>query len=99
MAQNRLSWKHSGFSIDNSVMLYPQKEYTFKQDGYFHIEYTHWADDFVILIDGHRKWNWLKDAVFRRLKQELNKIGVIINEEKTKIVDISKKRIVQFPGI
>ena len=26
MAQNLLSWKHSGFSIDNSVLLYPHDD-------------------------------------------------------------------------
>ena len=26
MARNLLSWKHSGFSIDNSVMLYPHDD-------------------------------------------------------------------------
>ena len=28
-------------------------------DGYLHIEYARWADDCVILIDGHQKWDWL----------------------------------------
>jgi len=30
-------------------MLERAKDYTFKQDGYFHIEYARWADDIVIL--------------------------------------------------
>jgi RNA-directed DNA polymerase len=36
-------------------------------DGYQHIEYARWADDLVILIDGHSKWDWLMRGAYKRL--------------------------------
>jgi RNA-directed DNA polymerase len=47
-------------------MLERAKEVT-SGDGYQHIEYARWADDLVILIDEHPKWDWLEKAVYIRL--------------------------------
>ncbi len=51
-------------------------------DGYLHIEYARWADDCVILVDGHQKWDWLEKAAYKRLKEELHKLKVELNIEK-----------------
>lgn len=69
-----------------------------KKDGYIHIEYSRFADDLVIQIDGHHKWSWLVEFTMFRLKQEFEKIGVKINTEKTKIVDLNKGEIFSFLG-
>jgi RNA-directed DNA polymerase len=69
-------------------MLEKAKAFTKKKDGYIHIEYTRFSDDIVILIDGHPKWKWLIEFTMSRLKQEFEKIGVKVNMEKTKIINL-----------
>ncbi len=61
---------------------------TTREGKYTHVTYVRWADDLVILVDGHRKWDWLYVGIQRRLREELSKIGVEINQEKTKEVDL-----------
>lgn len=68
------------------------------EGGYTHITYARWADDLVILVDGYRKWDWLYKGVQRRLREELNKLGVMINEEKTRVVDLKKGAKFTFLG-
>jgi RNA-directed DNA polymerase len=79
-------------------MLEKAKEVSNQMDGYEHLEYVRWADDLVILIDGSRKWKWLEQAIHIRLREELSKIKVKLNEEKTKIVDIKEGEIFSFLG-
>jgi len=67
-------------------------------DGYQHIEYARWADDIVILIDEHSKWDWLEKAVYKRLQEELAKLKVAINTDKTRIVDLRKGEAFSFLG-
>ena len=68
------------------------------EDGYLHIEYARWADDCIILIDGHQKWDWLEKAAYKRLKDELCKLKVELNIEKTKIVDLKRDETFSFLG-
>lgn len=79
-------------------MLEKAKEVCKQGDGYDHVEYTRWADDLVILIEGHRKWKRLEQAIDKRLRQELSKIKVELNEEKTKTVDLKKGETFSFLG-
>jgi RNA-directed DNA polymerase len=79
-------------------MLEKAKEFTKKKDGYTHIEYARFADDLVILVDEYHKWNWLIEFTLFRLKQEFDKIGVKINTEKTKIVNLLKGETFSFLG-
>lgn len=79
-------------------MLERAKEVSKLSDGYGHIEYVRWADDLVILIDGYRKWQWLERAINIRLRQELLKIKVELNEEKTKTVDLKNGETFSFLG-
>jgi RNA-directed DNA polymerase len=65
-------------------MLEKAKEVSEQTDGYEHIEYTRWADDLVILVNGQEKWLWLRQAIHRRLREELKKIKVEMNEDKTR---------------
>ena len=44
----------------------------------------------MILIDGYRKHEWLLRAVEKRLREELAKLHVEVNEEKSRIVDLTK---------
>lgn len=56
---------------------------------YTHIEYARFADDLVILVDYHPRWDWLMDAAFKRLVQEFDTLCVTVNESKTRIVNVS----------
>ena len=66
--------------------------------GYEQIAYARFADDIVIAINGHPAVSWLIDKSIRRLKEELEKLKVTINMEKTKIVDVSKDETFTFLG-
>jgi len=68
-------------------MLEKAKQST-REGKYTHLEYARFADDAVILVDGHYKWDWLWAGINKRLREELNKLQVHINEEKTKQLDL-----------
>lgn len=78
-------------------MLEKAKEVT-KEGKYQHIEYARWADDLVILINRHPKWEWLEGTVHKRLEEELAKLEVDVNKEKTKVVDLKKGEAFGFLG-
>jgi RNA-directed DNA polymerase len=79
-------------------MLEREKAASQKIDGYQHLEYARWADDVVILVDGHKKWKGLEQTIHLRLREELTKIKVELNEEKTKIMDLAKGETFSFLG-
>ena len=55
---------------------------TTRRGQYTNVQYARFADDLVILIDSHPRHDWLVKAVERRLREELAKLRVEINEEK-----------------
>jgi RNA-directed DNA polymerase len=65
---------------------------------YTHVQYARFADDMVILIDSHRRCDWLTKAMEKRLREELAKLQVEINEEKSKIVDLANGGNFTFLG-
>jgi RNA-directed DNA polymerase len=56
---------------------------------YTAIEYARFADDVVILVDAYPRHDWLLKAVRKRLGEELAKLEVEVNEEKTRVVDLA----------
>jgi RNA-directed DNA polymerase len=69
-----------------------------KQRQYTVVQYARFADDLVILIHA-RHWNdWLVKAVEKRLREELSKLQVEINEEKSRTIDLSKGERFSFLG-
>lgn len=54
------------------------------------LEYVRFADDLVILVHDHPRYDWLLRAVDRRLREALAKLEVEINEEKSRTVDLAK---------
>ena len=52
----------------------------------------------MILIDAHPRHDWLVKAVERRLREELAKLRVEINEEKSRMVDLAKGESFSFLG-
>jgi RNA-directed DNA polymerase len=71
---------------------------TTPQNGYQKVEYARFADDLVVLVDGHWKSEWIWQGVNKRLREELNKLQVQINETKTKCIDLSKQESFNFLG-
>jgi RNA-directed DNA polymerase len=65
---------------------------------YTRVEYARFADDMVLLIDSHPRQDWLVKAVARRVREELVKLKVEINEEKSRMVDLSKGESFCFLG-
>lgn len=78
-------------------MLEKAKEST-REGKYTHVEYARFADDVVILVDGHPKWDWLWAGINKRLREELSKLQVHINEEKTRQLDLVKGDSFSFLG-
>ena len=55
------------------------------------VEYARFADDLVILVDSHPRQQWLRGAVEKRLREELAKLQVEVNEEKSRKVDLQAR--------
>jgi Reverse transcriptase (RNA-dependent DNA polymerase)/Group II intron, maturase-specific domain len=62
------------------------------------VEYARFADDLVIWIDAYRRQRWLRKALEKRLREQLAKLEVEINEEKSRVVDLAKGEKFAFPG-
>src|SRR5436305_7505146 len=71
---------------------------TTRRGQYTHVQYARFADDLVILVDSHPRHDWLVKAVEKRLREELAKLRVQINEEKSRKVDLSKEEKFSFLG-
>jgi len=75
-----------------------QAKETTRYGKFTYIEYARFADDLVILIDAHPRHDWLMGAVEKRLREELAKLQVEINEEKSRTVDLSRGESFGFLG-
>src|SRR3954464_15496975 len=62
------------------------------------VEYARFADDLVILVDSHQRQQWLRQAVEKRLREELAKLEVEVNEEKSRKVDLERGESFGFLG-
>jgi RNA-directed DNA polymerase len=60
---------------------------------YTYIEYARFADDLVILIDAYKRHDWLVRAVDKRLREELGRLQVEINDEKSRTVDLERTAV------
>ena len=52
----------------------------------------------VVLVDGYYRWDWLLARVYKRLLEELAKLDVTVNEEKTRLVDLKEGGKFSFLG-
>ena len=71
---------------------------TTRRGKYPNVQYARFADDLVVLIDSHPRHEWLFRAVEKRLREELAKLRVAVNEEKSRKVDLSKGESFGFLG-
>src|SRR5213594_1581734 len=62
-----------------------------RKGAYTYVEYARFADDLVVLIDdAHQSRKGLFRAVERRLREEFARLGVEINEEKSRMVNLER---------
>ena len=59
-----------------------------QEKGYDEINYHRWADDIVILVNPHPTKEWIVNRAKQRLGEELNKLQVTMNKDKTKITHV-----------
>src|SRR5881296_4196916 len=69
-----------------------------REGAYTRVDYARYADDLVILVDWHRRHDWLLRAVHRRLREELAKLDLRLNEEKSRLVDLRQGETFGFLG-
>jgi RNA-directed DNA polymerase len=71
---------------------------TTRRGKYTHVQYARFADDMVILIDSHPRNDWLMRAVNKRLREELARLRVEINEDKSRTIDLTRGGSFGFLG-
>lgn len=69
-----------------------------RRKGYYNLDFIRSADDMVILVHGHSNEDWLLEKVQKRLKEELDKLHVQMNDEKTKVVNLKEGGCFSFLG-
>ena len=82
---------------DVDKMLEKAKEIT-RQGKWIYIEYARFADDLVVTVSSHYHQTWLRRAIEKRLREEFAKLGVEVNEEKSRIVDLKRNESFGFLG-
>ncbi len=83
----------------NEVDAMLERAKTVTQDGgYTYVEYVRYADDLAVLVNGHWRNAWLLTAVNRRLREELAKLDLSVNEEKSRVVDLTTGEAFGFLG-
>src|SRR3984893_9022565 len=71
---------------------------TTRNGKYTYVQYARFADDLVILIDSYPRHDWLVKAVNKRLREELARLRVEINEEKSRLANLAKGDSFGFLG-
>jgi len=71
---------------------------TTRRGKYPNVQYARFADDLVVLLDSHPRQDWLIRAVEKRVREELGKLRVEINEEKSRKVDLRQGEGFSFLG-
>jgi RNA-directed DNA polymerase len=78
-------------------MLEQLKETT-RQGPYTYLEYARFADDLVVLVDGYRRHARLAQVAERKLREAWAQLDLQVNEEKSRIVDLSQGESFGFLG-
>jgi RNA-directed DNA polymerase len=69
-----------------------------RNGAHTYVEYARWADDLVVLVNNDRRQDWLVEAVARRLREEFATLDLRVNEDKSRIVDLSRGESFGFLG-
>lgn len=85
------------FLTEIDLMLEKAQVVTQRQ-GYQNLRYTRFADDLVVLVDSHpRSARWV-ELVERRLREELTKLDLTVNEAKSRRVFVGAGETFDFLG-
>src|SRR6202171_3022685 len=96
--ERRASCRFSNVYLnEGDTMLERAKEVT-RAERWTNVEYARFADDLVVLVDGHPRQRWLRAAVERRLREELATLQVEVNEEKSRRADLTQGERFGFLG-
>jgi RNA-directed DNA polymerase len=68
------------------------------QGSFEAVNYHRFADDIVITVDGHHSKRGWAERALHRLQEQLAPLGVELNEEKTKVVNLLKGEAFGFLG-
>lgn len=85
------------FLNDVDRMLEKAQEKT-RQGRYEVVQYTRFADDLVVLVSSHARAKHWASIVERRIREELEKLDLTVNEEKSRIVDFAAGEPFDFLG-
>jgi RNA-directed DNA polymerase len=85
------------FLNDVDRMLEQAQAHT-KQGAYDVVGYTRFADDLVVLVSSHPRAAYWAAVVERRLREELEKLDLTVNEDKTHVVNFGDGEPFDFLG-
>jgi RNA-directed DNA polymerase len=75
-----------------------QARETTRHGSFWYVTYARWADDLVVLVHADPRQDWLLKAVCQRVREELAKLGIPVNEEKSRVVDLEHGETFTFLG-
>ena len=84
--------------LDDVDRMLEQAQSATQQGIYEVVRYTRFADDLVVLVSSHPSASHWAPRVERRLREELGKLDLTINEEKSRIVDSGTGESFDFLG-
>lgn len=69
-----------------------------RQGSYDVVQYTRFADDLLVLVSSHERARHWVSKVERRLREELSKLALTVNEEKSGVRDFAAGEAFDFLG-
>lgn len=84
--------------LDGVDRMLEQAQTTTKQGDYEVVRYTRFADDLVVLVSSHPLARHWAPKVEQRLREELGKLDLIVNEDKSRVVDFGAGEAFDFLG-
>jgi len=88
----------SNLYLNEVDALLERAQHVTRARGYTQVEYARFADDLVVLVDGHPRHAWLGPALHKRLREEFARLGVEINDDKSRTVDLMQDDSFVFLG-
>ena len=84
--------------LDDVDRMLEQAQSATKQGDYEVVRYTRFADDLVVLVSSHPAASHWAPKVEHRLREELGKLDLTVNEEKSRVVDFGAGEAFDFLG-
>src|SRR2546426_4176657 len=86
----------SNVYLNEVVRMLERAKNVTRAERWTNVEYARFADNLVVLVDGHPRQRWLRAAVERRLREELATLQVEVHEEKTRRGDLPQSESFGF---